>query len=74
MLGDRNRRHLQLDRLIEHLVDPARAVEQRVFGVEVKMDEIVTLVTPDPQILKSSDPGIHPYSHSIVDGGFELMS
>ena len=55
MLGDRDRRHLQLDRLIEQLVDPARAVEQRELGVQVEVDELA-------------------HSHSIVDGGFEVMS
>ena len=39
VLGDRNRRHLQLDRLIEQLVDAAGAVEQRKLGVQVKMNE-----------------------------------
>ena len=39
VLGDGNRRHLQLDRLIEHLVDAARAVEQRVLGVQMEVDE-----------------------------------
>ncbi len=55
VLGHGEGRHLQLHRLIEHFIDPARAVEQRVFGVQVKMNEV-------------------HYSHSIVDGGFELMS
>ena len=40
MLGDRHRRHLQLHRLVEHLLDPAGAVEQRVLGVEMEMDEV----------------------------------
>ena len=39
VLGDRDRRHLQLRRLIEKLVDAARAVEQGVFGVKVEVDE-----------------------------------
>ncbi len=39
VLGDRDRRHLQLDGLIEQFVDPARAVEQRELGVQVKVDE-----------------------------------
>jgi hypothetical protein len=41
VLGDGNRRHLQLRRLIEQLVDPARAVEQRILGVQMKMDEFL---------------------------------
>ena len=65
MLGDRDRRHLQRDRLIEQLVDAARAVEQRVLGVEVKMDELSHRIT------RSESLG---HSHSIVDGGFEQMS
>ena len=28
------------DRLIEQLVDPARAVEQRVLGVEMQVNEL----------------------------------
>ena len=40
VLGDRHRRHLQRGRLIEQLVDPARAVEQRKLGVEMEMDEL----------------------------------
>ena len=28
------------DRLVEQLVDPARAVEQRELGVQVQMDEV----------------------------------
>jgi hypothetical protein len=40
VLGDGNRRHLQLDRLIKQFGDPAGAVEQGVLGVEVEMYEI----------------------------------
>ncbi len=40
VLGDRHRRHLQLDRFVEQLLDPAGAVEQRVFRVQVQMDEV----------------------------------
>ena len=40
VLGDRHRRHLQLDRLVEQLLDPARAVEQRILGVQVEVDEL----------------------------------
>ena len=40
VLGDRDRRHLQLDGLVEHLVDPARAVEQRKLGVQVEVNEL----------------------------------
>ena len=34
------RRHLQLDRAIQQLLDPAGAVEQRELRVQVEMDEI----------------------------------
>ena len=34
------RRHLQLGRPIEQLVDAARAVEQRELGVQVQVDEV----------------------------------
>ena len=60
MLGDGHRRHLQLDRLVEQFFDPARPVEQRVLGVQMEVDEVGHRL-----------PG---YSHSIVDGGLELMS
>ena len=39
VLGDGERRHLQLHRLIEQLVDPAGTVEQRELGVQVKVGE-----------------------------------
>ena len=81
MLGDRDRRHLQLDRLIEQLVDPARAVEQRELGVQMKMDELRhvdcdrqmqhAIAWTDPDLANRLDDR---HSHSIVDGGFELMS
>ena len=63
MLGDRDRRHLQRDGLIEQLVDAARAVEQRELGVQMEVDEL------------RHATALHAHhSHSIVDGGFELMS
>ncbi len=40
VLGDRHRRHAKRFDLIQQLIDPASAVEQRVFGVQVKVDEI----------------------------------
>jgi hypothetical protein len=40
VLGDRERRHLQLDRTVEQLFDAAGTVEQRVLRVQVQMDEI----------------------------------
>ena len=58
MLGHGHRRHLQLGGTVEQLADPARAVEQRELGVQVQVDEL----------------GAFAYSHSIVAGGFELMS
>ena len=81
VLGDRHRRHLQLDRLVEQLLDPARAVEQRELGVEVEVDEVrlmrsmrlmlITLIA----VHALGFAHLHAiYSHSIVDGGFELMS
>ena len=59
VLGDRHGRHLQLGGPIEQLADPARAVEQRELRVQVQVDELGTCP---------------PTSHSIVAGGFELMS
>ncbi len=40
VLGDGHGRHPQLRRTIQQLLDPARAVEQRILGVEVKVDEV----------------------------------
>ena len=40
VLGDGQRRHLELLRLIEQLVDAARTIEQRELGVEVQVDEL----------------------------------
>ena len=40
VLGHRHGRHLQPGSLIEQLVDAARAVEQRILGVEMKMNEL----------------------------------
>ena len=59
------------DRLIEQLVDPARAVEQRELGVQVKVDESV--MTVETRVRNLVIRGSR-HSHSIVDGGFELMS
>jgi hypothetical protein len=40
VVGDRDRRHLELLDATTHLPDPVRAVEKGVLSVEVKMDEI----------------------------------
>jgi hypothetical protein len=40
VLGDRRRRHLQLHHAVEQLLDPARAVEERVLAVQMEMDEV----------------------------------
>ena len=47
VLGDRERRHLQLDRFVEQLVDAAGAVEQRELGVQVEVDELSSSAIPD---------------------------
>ena len=39
VLGDRERRHLQLDGFVEQFVDAACAIEQRELGVEMEVDE-----------------------------------
>jgi hypothetical protein len=39
VLGYRQRRHLEARRLIQQLIDAARAVKQRILGMEVKMNE-----------------------------------
>ena len=75
VLGHRQRRHLQRGGLVEQFVDAAGAVEQRELGVEMEMDELShRALTPSGR----RDPGrgarIRTYSHSIVAGGFELMS
>ncbi len=40
VLGHGDRGHLQRDRLVQQLVDAAGAVEQRILGVQVEMNEI----------------------------------
>ncbi len=40
VLGNRERRHLQLDRAVEQLLDAAGTVEQRVLRVQVQVDEL----------------------------------
>src|SRR5207249_2465008 len=95
VLGHGDGRHVQLRGLIKELVYAARAVQQRVLGVQVKMDEISHHRTLACGIagwqdsrsagskgkkVNTLDPFCHPailqsfHSHSIVDGGFELMS
>ena len=39
VVRDGHRRHLILLRLLNHLINPHRAVEQRVVGVQMEMDE-----------------------------------
>ena len=41
MFGDRQGRHLQPGRLIEQLVNPARAVKERKLGVKMKVNEVL---------------------------------
>ena len=60
VLGHRHRRHVEPLDLLEHLPDPAGAVEQRVLRMQMEVNEV--------------GHGASLYSHSIVDGGFELMS
>jgi hypothetical protein len=40
VLGDGNRRHLQLRGLIEHFIDATCAIQKRVFGVEMEVDKL----------------------------------
>jgi formate C-acetyltransferase len=40
VLGDGDRRHVQLRRLVQHLVDAAGAVEERKLGVKMQVNEI----------------------------------
>ena len=60
VLRHRHRRHLEANHLVERLPDPAGAVEQRVLRVQVQVHEV--------------GHGVRTYSHSMVEGGFELMS
>jgi hypothetical protein len=60
VLGHGERGHAEAGRLFDQLVDAARPIEERELRVEVKVDEL--------------RHDLLPYSHSIVDGGFELMS
>jgi hypothetical protein len=59
VLGDGDRGHAERHRLIEHLVDAARSVEQRVLGVKVKVDELVhDLVLASPPAAPDLVPGL----------------
>src|SRR5687767_10717900 len=40
VVRDRKRAKIQLVRAVHELVQPARAIEQRVLGVQMEMDEI----------------------------------
>jgi hypothetical protein len=40
VLGDGERRHLELDRFVEQLVDATGAVEERELGVQVEVNEL----------------------------------
>ena len=40
VLGDRKRRHVELDRFVQQLVDAAGAVEERKLRVQVQVDEV----------------------------------
>ena len=40
VLGDRERRHVELDRFVQQLVDAAGAVEERKLGVQVQVNEV----------------------------------
>jgi hypothetical protein len=59
VIGERDRGHVERLGALEQRVDLDGTVEQRVLAVEVQVDE---------------RSGRHPYSHSIVAGGFEEMS
>ncbi len=39
VVRQRDRRHARLNRMADHLGDPAGAVEQAVFGMRMKVDE-----------------------------------
>jgi hypothetical protein len=41
VLGDRQRGHFETRRLIEQLVNAARAIEQGILGVQMKMNEFL---------------------------------
>ena len=40
VIGDRDRRHLRRVRLLHHVINAARPIEQAVLGVQMQMDEI----------------------------------
>ena len=39
VIGHRDRRHLEFRRLFHQLLHPDRAIEQRIFGVQMEMNE-----------------------------------
>ncbi|MFN5963538.1 MAG: hypothetical protein ACK5CW_18865, partial [Verrucomicrobiota bacterium] len=40
MIGHRHRWHSQLGRLLDHIINPARPIESRKLGVQMKMDRL----------------------------------
>ena len=65
VLGDCHRGHPERLYLVQHLADAARTVEERELRVQVQVHELGGVAH---RLL------LPRYSHSIVAGGFELMS
>jgi hypothetical protein len=66
VVGQRDRRELEVLGLLDEFFELRRAVEKAVLGVDVQMDEVAVL---DRTLLREA-----AHSHSIVDGGFVEMS
>ena len=79
VLGDGEGRCAGLPGVVEQLTDAAGAVEQRVLGVEVEMDELGHGLPLDSRMADAAGRPTRSrraagHSHSIVDGGLLLTS
>jgi hypothetical protein len=73
VLGDRQRRHFQLDRFVQQLVDPAGAVEKRELSMKVEMNEFSAHSTvftetshEDTEDTESSNVGLRVLRASVL--------
>jgi len=69
MVGDGYRRHVELAGRFNQVRNPQGSIQKAVFGVDMKMNK---RVIHDKRPLLSGQRGT--YSHSIVPGGFEVIS
>ena len=69
VVGHRDRRHAHLGRALEQVADARGAVEHRVLGVDVEVDEGVA---PDPEVRRSRAGGVEPVPAAVLSGMFSI--